>query len=118
MCLPGRIGFRSPGTSLEQMVALGRCGVVHLDCSPDNVFVDTDDRFHVTLIDLDGCGVLAGLVNGHRPDDWAIAPMTLGRPDETRPLWFPSDPEWQAPLSGSFRFAERWCVVNEVWRIL
>jgi hypothetical protein len=100
------------------MVALGRCNVVHLDCSPDNVFVEPGDRFNVTLIDLDGCGVLADNEAGNRRDAWAIAPMTLGRPDETRPIWFPHNPEWQTPLAGSFKFAERWCVINEVWRIL
>jgi hypothetical protein len=100
------------------MVALGRCRVVHLDCSPDNVFVETEDRFRVTLIDLDGCGVLANYKDGNRRDAWEIAPMTLGRPDETRPIWFPHDPQWQAPLAGGFKFAERWCVINEVWRIL
>jgi hypothetical protein len=100
------------------MVALGRCRVVHLDCSPDNVFVETDDRFKVTLIDLDGCGVLASNEDGPRRDTWSLPPMTLGRPDETRPIWFPYDPEWQTPRAGSFKFAERWCVINEVWRIL
>src|SRR4051794_40637072 len=88
------------------MVALGRCRVVHLDSSPDNVFVETADRCKVTLIDLDGCGVLASNEDGNRQDIWAIAPMTLGRPDETRPIWFPCDPEWQTPLAGSFKFAE------------
>src|ERR1700730_800545 len=29
------------------MVALGRCRVVHLDCSPDNVFVQAQDHFKV-----------------------------------------------------------------------
>jgi hypothetical protein len=100
------------------MFALGRCRVVHLDCSPDNVFVGGEDRFGVTLIDLDGCGVLAQDEGGKRRDGWGIAPMTLGRPDETRPIWFPHDPEWQTPLAGHFKFAERWCVINEVWRIL
>jgi hypothetical protein len=88
------------------------------DCSPDNVFIQARERFRVTLIDLDGCGVLARNDLGGRRDTWDIAPMTLGRIDETRPIWFPLNPEWQMPLSGYFKFAERWCVINEVWRVL
>lgn len=101
------------------MVALRRCAVVHLDCSPDNVFVERDRWMNVTLIDLDGCGVLPPGSDDDAPEDtWALAPMTLGRPDELRPIWFPCDPEWQTPMSGNFKYAERWCVINEVWRIL
>lgn len=101
------------------MVALRRCAVVHLDCSPDNVFIERDRRMSVTLIDLDGCGVLPpGYDDGPPADNWALAPMTLGRPDEIRPIWFPCDADWQSPWSGNFKYAERWCVINEVWRIL
>ena len=99
------------------MAALRRCGVVHLDCSPDNVFVGPQPSYNVTLIDLDGCGVLAGGL-GVSQDKWKIAPMTLGRSDEIYPVWFPIDPSWQRPLSGNFKFAERWVLISEIWRIL
>ncbi len=103
------------------MFALRRCNVVHLDCRPVNVFVDmSSDEFRVTLIDMDGCGVL---IDRRSPteftDEWQTPPLTMGRTDDMcRPIWFPWDPTWQTPLAGQFKFAERWCVINEVWKIL
>ena len=104
------------------MVSLRRCRVVHLDQRPVNVYVDLHaSESRVTLIDLDGCGVLRNQENldSFWCDAWDIPPITLGRPDDmATPPWFPIDPTWQNPISGHFKFAERWCLVNEVWRML
>ncbi len=102
------------------MVALRRCNVVHLDCRPVNVFVDmSSDEFRVTLIDMDGCGVLRDRNSTEFQDDWQTPPYTMGRAEDMcRPVWFPWDPTWQTPWAGQFKFAERWCVINEIWKIL
>ncbi len=107
------------------MGALRRCGVIHLDCRPVNVFVDltlteqTPPDPKVTLIDLDGCGGLKFEEFESIQDAWEIPPTTMGRPEDMiRPIWFPWDPTWQTPLAGYFKFAEKWCVINEVWKIL
>jgi len=102
------------------MVALRRCRVVHLDQRPVNVFVDTyASTLQVTLIDLDGCGVLHDQLAGDRRDEWQTKPSTMGRAEDmAKPLWYPFDPTWQGPLTGGFKFAERWCVINESWKIL
>jgi hypothetical protein len=102
------------------MVALRRCNVVHLDQRPVNVFVSSDSpAWQVTLIDLDGCGVLHDQRAGESLDEWQTPPATMGRAEDmAKPLWFPFDPTWQGPLSGNFKFAERWCVINEMWKIL
>lgn len=102
------------------MVALRRCNVVHLDQRPVNVFVDTNSpAWQVTLIDLDGCGVLHDQLSGARRDDWQTKPATMGRAEDmAKPLWYPFDPTWQGPLTGNFKFAERWSVINETWKIL
>lgn len=105
---------------VSAMVALRRCRVVHLDQRPVNVFVDmASPARQVTLIDLDGCGVLPEHGPGERRDEWQIRPVTMGRAEDmAKPLWYPFDPTWQGPLSGNFKFAERWCVINETWKIL
>ena len=104
---------------VKVMYALRRCRVIHLDCRPVNVFVDMNSpEFPVSLIDLDGCGILANNVGGQPLDAWQSKPQTMGRAEEMRPIWFPIDAAWQAPLSGNFKFAEKWCVINEVWKIL
>lgn len=102
------------------MVALRRCNVIHLDCRPVNVFVDASvSPPRVTLIDLDGCGVLFDRESDGFKDAWETPPATMGHDEQMcRPIWFPWDPTWQTPLAGHFKFAERWCVINEVWRIL
>ncbi len=105
------------------MFALRRCNVVHLDCRPMNVFVDTSSpEPRVTLIDLDGCGVLFDRESENVRDvrdAWQTPPMTMGRAEDMyRPIWFPWDPTWQTPIAGNFKFAERWCVISEVWKIL
>ncbi len=101
------------------MCALRRCRVIHLDCRPVNVFVDMHSpEFPVSLIDLDGCGVLADNEGHQFLDAWKSKPLTMGRAEEMRPIWFPIDAGWQAPLAGNFKFAEKWCVINEVWKIL
>ena len=100
------------------MVTLRRCNVIHLDCRPVNVFVDrTEFTPKITLIDLDGCGVLADNAADAWQDSWSIRPETFGIPD-LRPIWFPFDASWQMPRAGNFKFAERWQVLGEVWRIL
>lgn len=116
--LPWRIEIAKNFASA--MYALRRCNVVHLDCRPVNVFVDSASPSPVvTLIDLDGCGVLRAWNPNDNWDDWEIPPMTMGRPQEMiLPIWFPWDPAWQTPLAGQFKFAERWCVLSEVWKIL
>ena len=105
---------------VSAMVALRRCNVVHLDCRPVNVFVDRADVFtKVTLIDLDGCGVLNGLGTARTQDSWSVRPATLGNlAQDIHPIWFPFDASWQLPVSGNFKFAERWRVLSETWRIL
>ena len=102
------------------MVALRRCSVVHLDCRPVNVFVDRNDPYtKVTLIDLDGCGVISSGGSAEAKDSWDVRPTTFGVPtQDIRPIWFPFDASWQSPVSGNFKYAERWSVVNETWRIL
>ena len=61
----------------SMMVALRRCNVVHIDQRPVNVFVDTNaPTLQVTLIDLDGCGVLHDQLTGARRDDWQTKPKT------------------------------------------
>lgn len=101
------------------MCALRRCRVIHLDCRPVNVFVDMHSPdYPVSLIDLDGCGVLANSDGRQFLDAWESKPQTMGRAEEMRPIWFPIDASWQAPLAGNFKFAEKWCVINEVWKIL
>jgi len=102
------------------MVALRRCNVVHLDQRPVNVFVvPGSPNGQVTLIDLDGCGVLHSQAVGEYRDEWQTPPATMGRAEDmAKPLWYPFDPTWQGPLSGNFKFAERWCVINETWKIL
>lgn len=102
------------------MVALRRCNVVHLDCRPVNVFVDlSTNDMKVTLIDMDGCGVLLDRTSGEFHDRWQTPPVTMGRAEDMcRPVWYPWDPTWQMPFSGHFKFAERWCVINEIWKIL
>ncbi len=96
------------------MDELCRCRVIHLDCGASNVFVDLqagDPR--VTLIDLDGCGI------PNRDDRWHTPPLSFGQGDDNaRPVWFPFDGSWQLPVSGNFIFAERWCILNEVWRMI
>ena len=106
---------------VSAMVALRRCNVVHLDCRPVNVFVDRNDpHTKVTLIDLDGCGVLNEKASAGANDSWSVQPGTLGGDlnQEVRPIWFPFDATWQSPNSGNFKYAERWSVLNETWRIL
>jgi len=101
------------------MFALRRCRVVHLDCRPVNVFVDmSSPDCTISLIDMDGCGVLSNNDGRHSSDTWQSPPLTMGHSDELRPIWFPIDPGWQTPLAGNFKFAEKWCVINEVWKIL
>lgn len=104
---------------VKVMASLGRCKVVHLDCRPVNVFVDmAAPKFPVSLIDMDGCGVLSTNDDDWQ-DAWETPPTTMGTIDQMlRPIWFPIDPGWQAPLAGKFIFAEKWCVINEVWKIL
>lgn len=100
------------------MGAVGRTKVVHLDCDASNTFVDWDGVDpHVTLIDLDGCGIPNERSLG---DSWRTAPDTLGKltSGDWRPLWFPFDASWQTPVQGNFKAAECWCVLMEVWRIL
>jgi hypothetical protein len=105
---------------VSAMVALRRCSVIHLDCRPVNVFVDREDAFtKVTLIDLDGCGVLNDQGTLRTKDSWNVRPATLGNlAQEIHPIWFPFDASWQSPISGNFKYAERWSVLNETWRIL
>jgi hypothetical protein len=51
-------------------------------------------------------------------DSWNIRPATLGLPQEIHPIWFPFAASWQSPVSGNFKYAERWRVLYETWRIL
>lgn len=98
------------------MGALSRSRVVHLDCDPTNIFVDKDQSsWPVTLIDLDGCGIPRLFERGE--SEWQTPPDTLGKlTSDWRPVWFPFDASWQAPVRGNFLFAQSWCVLLEVWR--
>lgn len=102
---------------IARMRTLRRSGMVHLDCVPDNIFVDGES---VTLIDLDGSGIVrqaSGSAGG--ADAWDHPPLTLGHVRAVRPPpWYPQPGIELGPKSGNYLFAERWVVIDTVIRIL
>ena len=102
---------------VNRMETLRHAGLVHLDCVADNIFVDRDD-LRVTLIDLDGCGIIRR-DQGRDVDEWEHPPLTLGKPQIVRsPPWYPLPGSTFGPISGNFILAERWVVIGTVIRIL
>lgn len=102
---------------ISRMRTLRRASLVHLDCVPQNIFVDGE---HVTLIDLDGCGIARRSGIAQREIDmWDHAPLTLGRLNAVRPpAWYPQAGLEFGPRAGNYLFAERWVVIDTVIRIL
>lgn len=101
---------------VARMRTLRRSDLAHLDCVPDNIFVDGD---FVTLIDLDGCGVIRRKNGAEPSDDWDYYPMTLGHLGAVRPPpWYPQPGIDLQPRSGNYLFAERWVVMDTIIRIL
>ena len=131
--IPLEEAFRTPAPSMgvrrniarsivSRMRTLRRTDLVHLDCVGENIYVDLDSGRNpqVTLIDLDGSGVI------HRAqsytdssDRWDHRPFTLGHVNTVRvPPWYPQSGIQADPRSGNYLYAERWVVVDTVLRTL
>lgn len=103
---------------LTRMRTLRRADLVHLDCVPDNIFVDQEN---VTLIDLDGSGIVrrSAPTRSGPNDEWDHRPLTLGHLKSVRPPpWYPQVGLELGPRMGNYLFAERWVVLDTVIRIL
>lgn len=100
---------------LRRMRTLRRADLVHLDCVPRNIFYDyAIDK--LTMIDLDGCGIVS---RSHGGESWDYPPVTLGRLREIRlPPWYPQPGVLTSPRRGNYVFAERWVVLDTLIRIL
>lgn len=102
---------------VARMRTLRRADLVHLDCVADNIFVDDTGR--VTLIDLDGCGIVRRHRGATPADQWDHRPLTLGHLTVVRPPpWYPQVGIEAGPKTGNFLFAERWVLLDTLIRIL
>ncbi len=102
---------------------LRRTDLVHLDCVDDNIFLDVRKNGHprVTLIDLDGSGVIRrSEADATSPaDTWIHKPFTLGHVSTVRvPVWYPQVGVEAGPRSGNYLYGERWVVLDTIIRIL
>jgi hypothetical protein len=104
---------------VSRMRTLRRADLVHLDCVPDNIFIDIANQ-KTTLIDLDGCGVVRRRIGAKlQPDEWEHPPSTLGHLRSVRPpAWYPQPGVQSGPKAGNYLFAERWVVLDTIIRIL
>lgn len=101
---------------LTRMRTLRRADLIHMDCVADNIFVE-DNTWFVTLIDLDGCGIVRR--PNARSDEWDHSPFTLGHLEKMRiPPWYPQIGLNAGPKQGNYLFGERWVVLDTVIRIL
>lgn len=107
---------------VARMRALRRADLVHLDCVDDNIFLDIrPSGVHVTLIDLDGCGIVkrSSGYGGSGTDFWLHKPFTFGHLQSTWiPAWYPQPNVDAGPRSGNYLYAERWVVVDTIIRVL
>lgn len=107
---------------VARMRALRRADLVHLDCVDDNIFLDLTpgDGIRVTLIDLDGCGIVKRSFAPTSPSDrWLHKPFTLGHLSTTWvPPWYPQPNVDAGPRSGNYLYGERWVVLDTIIRIL
>lgn len=99
---------------LSQLIDLNDAGLVHLDCTLENLIYDESMR-RVYLIDLDGCGV----IKRNRPNEWQAPPMTRGHVKSMLvPIWYPPPSTTLRPKDGNYIQAERWVVLDTLIRIL
>jgi hypothetical protein len=107
----------------NRMRTLRRPGLIHMDCTVDNIRVDRDLQ-KLVMIDLDGCGIerqYSGSPQGRRRhDEWDVEPMTLGKQDRVVrvPPWYPQEGVKCGPNAGNYKFGERWIALDTIIRIL
>lgn len=107
----------------QRMRTLRRPGLVHMDCTVDNIRVDRNTR-QLVMIDLDGCGIERQSAGAPQPrskrDEWDVEPMTLGKQDKLIrvPPWYPQEGINCGPNTGNYKFGERWVALDTVIQIL
>ncbi len=107
----------------ERMRTLRRPGLVHMDCTADNIRVDRVLQ-KLVMIDLDGCGIERQFPQEsqgrRRNDEWDVEPTTLGKPVRMVrvPPWYPQEGVKCGPNAGNYKFGERWVAVDTIIRIL
>lgn len=108
---------------VQRMRTLRRPGLVHMDCTVDNIRLDREKR-QLVMIDLDGCGIeRQSPENLHRKfksDKWDVEPMTLGKQGRMVrvPPWYPQEGIKCGPNTGNYKFGERWVALDTILRIL
>jgi len=103
-----------------RMRTLRRPGLVHLDCTTDNIRLDKESR-RLVMIDLDGCGIEKQETANHaNKDDWDAFPITLGKQERVVrvPPWYPQEGIRCGPNEGNYKYAERWVALDTIIRIL